>query len=238
MLSENIKTLRKKSGYSQETLAQELNVVRQTVSKWEKGYSVPDAIMLERMAELFEVSASELLGNADNNEEDSTTLQLIADRLAVLNNQIARELNRKRKARKIALAVVIPLLLIIIIAVSANIHRFAVTPNDTAVKELYALDDGRYIMRSSGSGTDVPYLLIHEGRFNVIQNIAVSYQPSGNYYIRGNEVIMRSKFAGGDYIWVFKLIGNNTLQLQLSKSNIPQSDAKWEKDMIFVLAKD
>ena len=37
MLSENIKTLRKQKGYSQETLAAQLNVVRQTVSKWEKG---------------------------------------------------------------------------------------------------------------------------------------------------------------------------------------------------------
>ena len=42
MLSENIKTLRKQKGYSQEQLADKLNVVRQTVSKWEKGYSVPD----------------------------------------------------------------------------------------------------------------------------------------------------------------------------------------------------
>ena len=45
MLGETIKRLRKKMGYSQETLAQQLNVVRQTVSKWEKGISVPDADM-------------------------------------------------------------------------------------------------------------------------------------------------------------------------------------------------
>ena len=52
MLNENIKNFRKQKGYSQETLAQELNVVRQTVSKWEKGYSVPDAIMLEKLSDL------------------------------------------------------------------------------------------------------------------------------------------------------------------------------------------
>lgn len=43
MFSENLKTLRKQKGMSQETLAQQLNVVRQTISKWEKGLSVPDA---------------------------------------------------------------------------------------------------------------------------------------------------------------------------------------------------
>ena len=62
MLSENIKEYRKQKGYTQETLAQALNVVRQTVSKWEKGYSVPDADMLEKLADILEVSVSDLLG--------------------------------------------------------------------------------------------------------------------------------------------------------------------------------
>lgn len=43
IFSENLKTLRKQKGMSQETLAQQLNVVRQTISKWEKGLPVPDA---------------------------------------------------------------------------------------------------------------------------------------------------------------------------------------------------
>ena len=48
MLNEKIKQYRKSKGYTQETLAQQLGVVRQTVSKWEKGFSVPDAEMLQR----------------------------------------------------------------------------------------------------------------------------------------------------------------------------------------------
>ena len=62
MFSDNLKTLRRQKGMSQEILAQRLNVVRQTISKWEKGLSVPDAEMLTRIAELFEVSVSDLLG--------------------------------------------------------------------------------------------------------------------------------------------------------------------------------
>ncbi len=46
MLNENIKTLRKTKGLSQEELAIKLNVVRQTISKWENGLSVPDSSML------------------------------------------------------------------------------------------------------------------------------------------------------------------------------------------------
>ena len=58
MLNENLKILRKNKGYSQEQLAVRLNVVRQTVSKWEKGLSVPDAQMLMDIAEVFSVSVN------------------------------------------------------------------------------------------------------------------------------------------------------------------------------------
>ncbi|MBR2730722.1 MAG: helix-turn-helix transcriptional regulator, partial [Clostridia bacterium] len=58
MLNENLKRLRTEKGFTQETLAAELHVVRQTVSKWEKGLSVPDAEMLVRIAETLDVSRS------------------------------------------------------------------------------------------------------------------------------------------------------------------------------------
>ena len=62
MLNKNLKQLRKSRGLSQEELAIRLNVVRQTISKWEKGISVPDADMLIKIADIFEVNVSELLG--------------------------------------------------------------------------------------------------------------------------------------------------------------------------------
>ena len=62
MLSENIKALRKAKGLSQEGLAARLNVVRQTVSKWEQGLSVPDADLLIQISAVLETSASTLLG--------------------------------------------------------------------------------------------------------------------------------------------------------------------------------
>ena len=62
MINENIKHLRKTRGMSQEEMAVKLNVVRQTVSKWEKGLSIPDADVLIEMANLLDVSVSQLLG--------------------------------------------------------------------------------------------------------------------------------------------------------------------------------
>ncbi len=105
MLGENIKELRKQKGYSQEVLAQQLNVVRQTISKWEKGYSVPDAVMLEKIAELFEVSVGDLLGESDKLTEEKNDIQQIASQLSVLNEIIAKELAIKRRKKKLTLIV-------------------------------------------------------------------------------------------------------------------------------------
>ena len=62
MLNENIKAIRKSKGLSQEEFAIKLNVVRQTVSKWENGLSVPDSDMLLTISEILETPVSILLG--------------------------------------------------------------------------------------------------------------------------------------------------------------------------------
>ena len=100
MLSENLKALRKQNGMSQEVMAQQLNVVRQTVSKWEQGLSVPDAQMLTRIAELFEVPVSSLLGESI---EENVNINEIAVQLAVLNQQLAARRGRTRKIVRIVL---------------------------------------------------------------------------------------------------------------------------------------
>ena len=98
MLSENIKTLRKARGLSQQELAERLHVVRQTVSKWEQGLSVPDAAMLVQLAECLEVSVEELLGTP---KSDSTAPrppeELLADKLGQLTAQLAQQNTRRRR---------------------------------------------------------------------------------------------------------------------------------------------
>ena len=62
MLKENIKAIRKSKGLSQQELAVKLNIVRQTVSKWEQGLSVPDADLLISLSEALETPVSTMLG--------------------------------------------------------------------------------------------------------------------------------------------------------------------------------
>ena len=102
MLSENILSLRKKKGISQEDLAAELHVVRQTVSKWEKGLSVPDSEMLIRLAEVFDVSVSDLLGETIQPAVEKTELQQLSEKLENLNAMMAERNARSRTLMKIA----------------------------------------------------------------------------------------------------------------------------------------
>lgn len=96
MLSENIKIIRKSKGLSQEELAERLNVVRQTVSKWEQGLSVPDADLLVSISEVLGVPVSTLLGeNAAPVVEDD--LKIISEKLESINLQLAQRKTARRK---------------------------------------------------------------------------------------------------------------------------------------------
>lgn len=91
MLNENIRNLRKAKGLSQEELAIKLNVVRQTVSKWEKGLSVPDSSLLVLLAEEFDTSVSTLLGETIHEESlNEGSLKNISEKLEVINLQLAK----------------------------------------------------------------------------------------------------------------------------------------------------
>ena len=69
MVGENIISLRKKNGMTQESLSEKINVSRQTVAKWERGESEPDCSSLVRLSSLFNVTIDSLVGNADDEEK-------------------------------------------------------------------------------------------------------------------------------------------------------------------------
>lgn len=94
MISENLKRARKVKGISQEEMAVKLNVVRQTVSKWENGLSVPDAEMLLKISVLLEVPVSDLLGIEPKHHTDEDLAQELVRR--------NRELASRDQERKLA----------------------------------------------------------------------------------------------------------------------------------------
>lgn len=109
MFSENLKALRKQKGFSQEELAARLHVTRQTISKWEKNLSVPDAVTLIRLAEILEVSVSELLGEKIENENVTSD---VAAQLSRINEQLAIKNRRSRRIWKIIVIILAAIVLI------------------------------------------------------------------------------------------------------------------------------
>ena len=118
MLSENIKNLRKAKGLSQEELAIKLNVVRQTLSKWENGLSVPDSGMLIALAEELATSVSSLLGETVTESSDDD-LKSISKKLEVINLQLAKRNASKVKTIRRVLIVLCALMAVIFIALAA-----------------------------------------------------------------------------------------------------------------------
>ena len=96
MLNENMKSIRKSKGLSQQELAVRLNVVRQTVSKWEQGLSVPDSDMLISISEVLETPVSTLLGE-NVIESKADDLKAISAKLEVINLQLAQRITTKKE---------------------------------------------------------------------------------------------------------------------------------------------
>lgn len=111
MLKENIKVIRKSKGLSQEELAIKLNVVKQTISKWEQGLSVPDAEMLITISEVLETPVSTLLGE-NISESKVDEIKAISEKLEIINLQLSQ---RKDERRKIVHWLLISLCIIIVV---------------------------------------------------------------------------------------------------------------------------
>ncbi len=136
MLGENIKTLRKIKGLTQEELAARLKVVRQTVSKWEKGLSVPDAELLQRLAEELDVHVTQLLGAPMeiNMEKDNVhSTDQLAEQLARINEQLVIKNRRSRKIWRTVGIVLIVVVVINILMMILSMAAFGAYTNDAGV---------------------------------------------------------------------------------------------------------
>lgn len=119
MLTENMKAIRKSKGLSQEELAIKLNVVRQTISKWEKGLSVPDSDMLLTISEVLETPVNVLLGETIV-EPEIDHLKAISEKLEVINMQLAKRNIMRRKALHWLLISVCAVIVTAFIALTAS----------------------------------------------------------------------------------------------------------------------
>ena len=145
MLHETLKDLRKKKGYSQEEAASRLNVVRQTVSKWEKGLSVPDADMLVKLAELYEVTVGELLGAPAESEEtaepNQPDMREVAEQLSRINEQLIIRNRRSARIWKIVGAVVLGWLVIWLLNIIFAVSAFSIFNTSIVTEESITLNE-------------------------------------------------------------------------------------------------
>lgn len=113
MMGEAIRKARVEAGLSQQELGERLHVVRQTVSKWEKGASVPDAELLVALAEALGVEVTALLGQDDglarNLDELALRSALLNEQLAVQGTRLGRLVRLGRRAAAALAAVAVAL---------------------------------------------------------------------------------------------------------------------------------
>ena len=145
MLQENIKSFRRERGLTQEELAIRVNVVRQTVSKWEKGLSVPDADMLQKIAEVLEVSVSRLLGKEEEPEKDRNE---VAEQLSRINEQLAI---RNRRSKRIWTIVGVILGLWILVHIIGFLLSYAAYNSVTGTTELTVSEAVQILEDESGN---------------------------------------------------------------------------------------
>ena len=137
MFNENLKAMRKAKGYTQEELAIKLNVVRQTVSKWEKGLSVPDADILEKIADVLETTVSTLLGQTVTDETDKNA---IAEQLAKISEQLAIKNRLSRRIWKI-IGIVLLISVVFTILMSALFSVNTSTGKSESVQTIIEYDE-------------------------------------------------------------------------------------------------
>ena len=163
MLSENIKNLRKEKGMSQEELAAKLNVVRQTVSKWEQNISVPDSEMLIKIAEVFEVPVSRLLGETVEETDTKTELEKISQKLENLNSLMAERNMRSRKIWMIVTAIcttIIAAVLLVFAVIFLRMMFVAISPSSSVAIIGGADGPTSITVASSGGWFEVAFMIL------------------------------------------------------------------------------
>ena len=165
MLSDNIKNFRKAKGLSQEELATKLNVVRQTISKWEKGLSVPDSEMLLAIAEALGTTVNTLLG--ETMEPDiSSELKIIANKLEIINEHMVKQNESRRKAWRIVFAIATIFSTVsLVVAIIGSVSYVSVT------SAIGGADGPTAILVADGGFNPIPVLVI--GMIAVVSTIGL-----------------------------------------------------------------
>jgi len=124
MFGDDLKAIRKQKGFSQEALAERLHLVRQTISKWENGLSVPDAEMLIRLADVLDTTVATLLGGTVDIEDD-VDRNTISKQLEQLNALLAEKNRRSRRIWRTIAIVLVSFFVVSVLLVVSGVTMFS-----------------------------------------------------------------------------------------------------------------
>jgi putative transcriptional regulator len=198
MLGDKIKSFRQKKGYTQEELASKLHVTRQTISKWEKNYSVPDAILLVRLAEIFEISANQLLDTTEVSDSNVESEATIAQQLGNIAEQMAIKNRRTGKVLKI---IGILIFVVIFVYVLFLIFLTQVFSNKNMESFGYYGQDGYYTIKLD----ETKYVSVVE-----IEYLSDEQRKLLNKYDLDNIVdqeLIKEQFVSTDSMTLYKVKG-------------------------------
>ena len=114
--------LRKQKGFSQEELANRLNVSRQTISKWEVGESTPDMENLVAISELFEISLVELVLDKVHEEADTSAQVVKSEFYSDIKENVLTDENRKKAKKGLKIATIVLGIIVLIDLISFVIY--------------------------------------------------------------------------------------------------------------------
>ena len=141
-------------------------MTRQTISKWEKGYSVPDADMLAKLAEEMEVSVGELLGAEEISSEKNDAL---ADQLARINEQLSIKNRRSKRIWKTV--IILAVVFFVVIPLAVSIPGFIMYSSHTGESTGDGITEWEYSL----DGKDYKYEIRYGKNYNI-----VSYSSDGD----------------------------------------------------------
>lgn len=145
---ENLRALRKEKDFSQEYLAERMNVSRQTISKWENGTAMPDLKKLTELAELFDTSMDELLGTSSPAPRDD--VYSIEDVNKIVKSELEKY-DSKHKARRIITSLSIIFLAIGLIINSINIKSSV----DNLNNSISSINAGQVVYKDSDEESSI-----------------------------------------------------------------------------------
>lgn len=114
--------LRKQKGFSQEELANRLNVSRQTISKWEVGESTPDMEKLVAISDLFEVSLDELVKGEESKMAEPSVRIVNSELFSDVKEHVLTEDNKKRVTKGLKIAGIIAGVIVLIDLISLLVY--------------------------------------------------------------------------------------------------------------------